>query len=79
MPANIKVYSTPTCAYCSLLKQFLAEKNVEYEEVDLAAEPDKVNELVDISGQLGVPVTVIDGQVVVGYDRVRLESILAAT
>jgi len=62
-----------------LLKRFLEEKNVAYEEIDLAANPDRVSELVEISGQLGVPVTVIDGrEVIIGYDRSRLESALAA-
>ncbi|MDI6815926.1 MAG: glutaredoxin family protein [Actinomycetota bacterium] len=60
-----------------MLKKFLEEKKVEFEEIDLAAEPDKVGELVEVSGQLGVPVTVIDGQAIVGYDRARLEAAIA--
>ncbi|HZD59221.1 MAG TPA: glutaredoxin domain-containing protein [Anaerolineae bacterium] len=78
MATSIKIYTTPTCAYCSLLKKFLLEKAVEYEEIDLAADPGKVNELVEVSGQLGVPVTVIDGrEVIIGYDRARLQAALA--
>ncbi|MBE0446660.1 MAG: NrdH-redoxin [Actinobacteria bacterium] len=78
MPKTVKVYTTPACAYCSLLKRFLAETNVEYEEIDLAADPGRVNELVEVSGQLGVPVTVIDGQeVIIGYDRGCLQAALA--
>lgn len=57
-----------------MLKKFLEEKKVEFEEIDLSAEPDKVSEMVEVSGQLGVPVTVIDGQAIVGYDRVKLEA-----
>lgn len=78
MAKSIKVYSTPTCAFCTLVKEFLDGKKVPYEVVDLAEHPEKVEEMVDVSGQLGVPVTVIDDQVVVGFDRGKLESALAA-
>lgn len=61
-----------------MLKKFLDEKGVEYSEINLAENPDKVSELVEVSGQLGVPVTVINGQVIVGFDRGKLESALAA-
>lgn len=61
-----------------MVKKFLAEKGIEYEEIDLSANPDRVKELVDVSGQLGVPVLVIDGQVIVGYDRGKLDSAVAA-
>ncbi|MDI6715672.1 MAG: glutaredoxin family protein [Actinomycetota bacterium] len=77
MARVVKIYTTPTCAYCSLLKDFLDNIGVEYEEIDLAANPARVSELVEISGQLGVPVTVVDNQVIIGYDRGRLESALA--
>jgi glutaredoxin-like YruB-family protein len=77
MASSIKVYSTTTCAFCSLLKKFLTDRGVQYEEIDLSVHPEKVNELVEISGQLGVPVTVIDGQVIIGFDRGRLEAALA--
>jgi len=56
----------------------LDEKGVQYQEIDLVESPDKVSELVDVSGQLGVPVTVINNQVIIGFDRGRLESALAA-
>lgn len=61
-----------------MLKKFLEDKGVQYEEIDLATNPDKVAELIEVSGQLGVPVTVVNGQVIVGFDRGRLESALAS-
>lgn len=61
-----------------MAKKYLGEHNVEYEDIDVAANPDKVTELVDISGQLGVPVIVVNGEVIVGFDRPRIEKALAA-
>jgi len=61
-----------------LVKKFLADQGVQYKEIDLAADPAKVSELVEVSGQLGVPVTVIGNEVIIGFDRGRLESALAA-
>lgn len=59
------------------MKKFLTDQGVQYEEIDLVADPARVSELVNISGQLGVPVTVIDSEVIIGFDRGRLESALA--
>ncbi|HEY3373462.1 MAG TPA: glutaredoxin family protein [Candidatus Aquicultor sp.] len=61
-----------------MLKRYLDERGVKYEEIDLAADPEKVSELVEVSGQLGVPVTVINRQVIVGFDRGSIDSALAA-
>ncbi len=77
MAQTVKVYTTTTCGFCSLVKQLLGNHGVEYDEIDLAADPSKISELVEISGQLGVPVTVIDGQVIIGFDRGKIESALA--
>ena len=75
----IKVYSTPTCPYCSMLKEFLRRNNIEFEEIDVAANRDAAVEMIAKSGQMGVPVIDIDGTVVIGYNeaaiRERLNSI----
>lgn len=63
------IYSTPTCTYCKAAKQFFNEKGVEYVEYDVAADADRRKEMVDKSGQLGVPVIDIEGQIIVGFDR----------
>jgi glutaredoxin-like YruB-family protein len=63
------IYSTPTCTYCKAAKEFFTEKGVEYVEYDVAADQDRRKEMVDKSGQLGVPVIDIEGQIIVGFDK----------
>lgn len=66
---NVKVYSTPTCPYCIRVKQFLKDNNVVFEDINVAADHAKGEEMVKISGQMGVPVLDIEGKVIVGFDR----------
>lgn len=72
----ITIYSTPTCVYCKSLKEYFTEKNIKYQEVDVAANEKELEKMVAISGQMGVPVTDIDGEVVIGFDRARIDQIL---
>jgi glutaredoxin 3 len=74
--AKVTIYSTPTCHYCKDVKEFLKENNVAYEEFDVASNMEKRKEMVEKSGQLGVPVTDIDGTIIVGFDRAVLTSTL---
>ena len=67
--ATVKVYSTPTCMYCNLLKDFLNEKGVAFEAIDVAADAEAREYIVEKSGQMGVPVTEIDDEVIVGFDE----------
>ncbi len=69
---KVTVYSTPTCVYCVTLKKFLEEKGVEYEEIDVSADDVAAKEMVEKSGQMGVPVVEIDGEVIVGFDRDKI-------
>ena len=73
---SVKVYSTPTCPYCMKVKQFLDESGVEYENIDVSSDQDKVQEMVDKSGQMGVPVIDIDGDIVVGFDKNKISDLL---
>jgi glutaredoxin 3 len=73
---NIKVYSTPTCPYCKLVKDFLAEQKISFSEIDVAGSPAAANEMVKLSGQMGVPVVDIDGQIIVGWNKAALEDAL---
>jgi len=73
--ANIKVYSTPTCPYCKMAKEFLKEQNVEFENIDISTNEQASKEIVDKSGQMGVPVILIDDKVIVGFNK---EEILSA-
>ncbi|MFM2357739.1 MAG: hypothetical protein RJA61_476 [Candidatus Parcubacteria bacterium] len=74
---KISIYSTPTCTYCNMAKAFFKEKGIEYQEFDVAADTVKRKEMIDLSGQMGVPVIDIDGQLMVGFSREKLEELLA--
>ncbi len=65
--ANVTIYTTPTCGYCKMVKQFFQENNVEYTEADITTDPTLAMEAVQKSGQNGVPVIDIDGKIIVGY------------
>lgn len=68
--ANIvKVYSTSTCPFCIKLKDFLNVKNISYENIDVGSDPQKAKEMVDKSGQMGVPVIDINGKIIIGFDK----------
>lgn len=66
---KVIIYSTPTCHYCQMAKEFFKENNVAYEERDVASDQAHRKEMVDKSGQLGVPVMDIEGRIVVGFDK----------
>ena len=70
--SKVSIYSTPTCHFCHMAKEYFNANHVKYEEFDVASNLEKRKEMMEKSGQLGVPVITIDGQVVVGYDRPRL-------
>lgn len=73
---TIKVYSTPTCPYCVTLKSFLKEKNLEFEDIDVSTDQTAAQEMIEKSGQMGVPVIEIDGQIIVGFDREKIVQLL---
>ncbi len=73
---NVTIYSTPTCHYCGLAKEFMKNHNVSYTEYNVASDLDKRKEMVDKSGQMGVPVIDVDGHVMVGFEESELASLL---
>ena len=73
---KVTVYSTPTCPYCVQVKDFLKENNVEFEDVDVAADRARAEEMVEKSGQMGVPVVLIDDEVLIGFDKKKLMDVL---
>lgn len=75
--AEVKIYSTPTCPYCKMVKQFLDEHQVSYTDIDVSASQLAAEEMISKSGQLGVPVIDIDGQIIVGFDKARIKQILS--
>lgn len=73
---TITVYSTPTCPYCKMAKDYLKTKNFTYTEVDVAADPAKADEMIKKSGQMGVPVIDIGGTIIVGFDKPKINAAL---
>jgi glutaredoxin-like YruB-family protein len=73
---KVKVFSTPACPYCIVLKKFLTENGIDFEDIDVSKDEQAVNEMVQKSGQMGVPVIEIDGQIVVGFDREKICQLL---
>lgn len=76
MAKNVKVYSTPTCPFCTRVKQFLKDNNVEFENIDVSVNQDRVQEMVDKSGQMGVPVLDIEGKIITGFDKEKIKTAL---
>lgn len=72
----IKIYSTPACPYCVRAKQFLKEHNIAFEEVDVSQNQEAGEEMIRKSGQMGVPVLDIDGEIIVGFDKERIAQAL---
>ena len=70
------VYSTITCPYCQMAKAYLKEKGVVFEEIDVSANQAKAEEMVQKSGQMGVPVIEINGEIVVGFNKPEIDRIL---
>ena len=73
---NVKVYSTPTCPYCKMAKSYLDEKGVAYDDVDVTKDATGRDEMIKKSGQMGVPVILVDGEIVIGFDKERLANLL---
>jgi len=73
---NVEIYSTPTCHYCQMAKEFFKEKGIQYTEYNVLTDLAKRQEMIDNSGQLGVPVISIDGKVVIGFDQAEISSLL---
>lgn len=74
---EIKVYFTPTCTWCTQLKTWLKKKRVPFEAIDIIESDTARDEVIEKTGQLSVPVTEIDGQIIVGFDEAALEKAIA--
>jgi glutaredoxin-like YruB-family protein len=76
MAKSVKVYSTPTCPWCIRVKQFLKENNIVFEDYDVGTDSAKSEEMVAKSGQMGVPVIDIEGEIIVGFDKEKIKQSL---
>lgn len=73
---NVIIYSTPTCHFCHLAKDFFNEKGIQYTEYNVLSDLEKRQEMLDKSGQMGVPVITIDGKIIIGFDQEEISSLL---
>jgi len=73
---KVIMYSTPTCGYCNLAKDFFDENGVEVEVFDVSVDDKKRQELIDKSGQMGVPVIEVGEEIIVGFDQERIAELL---
>ncbi len=80
MAKKVIIYSTKTCGYCRAEKEYLDSKGIEYEDIDVGVDQEKAREMIEKSGQMGVPVTVIgegkEEELMVGFDKKRLSELL---
>ncbi len=73
---RINIYSTPICPHCKKLKDYLNSKSIEFNDIDVSADPDKIREMIDKSGQMSTPVIDIEGEIIVGFDKEKIDNIL---
>lgn len=73
---NVKVYSTPSCPWCTKAKDYLKANNVTFEEFDVSLDRNAAVEMVNKSGQRGVPVLDINGNIIVGFDKANIDKLL---
>jgi glutaredoxin-like YruB-family protein len=76
MAKTVKIYSTPTCPYCKMAKDYLKEANIAFEEIDVSTNQAAAQEIISKSGQMGVPVFDIEGEIIVGFDRPKITKAL---
>jgi glutaredoxin-like YruB-family protein len=73
---TVKVYSTPTCPWCTVTKNYLKSRNVPFEDIDVTRDRAAAVDMVQKSGQRGVPVIEIDGRIIVGFDQGTIDSLI---
>lgn len=76
MDKKVIVYSTKTCPYCRLTKEFLSQNNIEFIDYDVGEDREKLEEMIKKSGQMGVPVIDIEGEIIIGFDKEKIKEIL---
>ena len=74
--ANVQIFSTPTCAYCKMAKEYFKSKNIEYDEFNVAEDEVKRQEMIDKTGALAVPVIVANGKIIVGFNKDKINEAL---
>jgi glutaredoxin-like YruB-family protein len=73
---QVTVYTTPTCSWCTTLKSYLSKSHIRYTEIDVSKDEEAAREMVSRSGQQGVPQILIGGEMIVGFDKARINRLL---
>jgi len=76
---RVIVFSTPTCPYCNMAKRYLRDRGIRFRDVDVSRDSAAARDLIRRSGQMGVPVIDVNGQLVIGFDRTRLDRLLGVS
>ncbi|MDD5039173.1 MAG: glutaredoxin family protein [Dehalococcoidales bacterium] len=74
---KVVIYTTPTCPWCHRAKEYLSKKGIAYTEYNVAQDKEKAKEMIAKSGQMAVPVIMVDNEVVVGFNQAKLDTLLA--
>jgi len=74
--SNVVIYSTPSCPYCAMVKEYLSEKKVAFTDYNVGLDQAKAQEMVKKSGQMGVPVVDINGSIVIGFNKPEINRLL---
>jgi glutaredoxin-like YruB-family protein len=72
----VKIYSTPTCVYCKTLKGYLSKNKIEFEYIDVSKDEKQLQKMIKDSGQMAVPVVDIDGEIIIGFDKAKIDKLL---
>lgn len=73
---KVKIYTTPTCHFCNMAKKYFETKNITYEEIDVSKDLNAAREMIEKTGQMGVPVIEIGDRIIIGFNRNALDRIL---
>ncbi len=76
MEKSVRIFTTPTCTYCKMTKEYLDEKKVAYDAIDVTTDEKARDEMIQKSGQMGVPVIDIDGEIIVGFNKDKIAELL---
>ena len=74
---KVVIYSTPTCPYCKRAKDYLSQKGISYTDINVAVDREKAKEMIQKSGQMAVPVIIVDDEIMVGFNQAKLDELLA--
>lgn len=77
MVKQVVVYSTPTCPHCVSVKKYLQDKNIDYKELNVAQDEEARAEMLEKTGRMAVPVVMVDEEIIVGFDKPKLDQLLA--